>query len=220
MPALLPIGLTNLIPADGLSLSGPCREFGQRAGPAAPVSPQLLGRAPPREPLGPCSWACPIVRSEEMQIGHCFSWVGKAMGKKRWAVPALCAGFTVLSALPIVLGWPPAPSAWFAEAPGLQRLGCLFLALVLGSLIILIARLDPETGLWKAARHIGFVLLAALLTAVHFCTVDVLHLDWQWAQYNGILHHNYVPPDQYPVPITRDVVVDAPMQRRLCFFGP
>jgi hypothetical protein len=132
-----------------------------------------------------------------MQIGRCDSSLGKASAATSRVVAALCAGFTVLSALPIALGWPPAANVLFEQAPGLQRLGCLALAVVLGSQIVLIARLDPEANAWRTARHLGFVLLAALLTAIHFSTVDVLNLGWQWGQYESIVRHHAKPPDQY-----------------------
>ena len=109
----------------------------------------------------------------------------------------MCVGFIVLSAMPVVFGWPPMPSAFFAEYPELQEPGRLLLTLVIGALMLLVARLDREERRWKAARLTGFVLLAALLTDVHARTVDAFHLDWQWEQYNGVLRHTYQPPDQY-----------------------
>jgi hypothetical protein len=134
--------------------------------------------------------------AQQAQFSQYFSWVGRATGRQCWVV-AWCFGLTVVGALPVVCGWPPEPSNLFARAPGWQFLGCLALVTVLGLLLGLVARLDAETGSGKAARHVGFTLLAALLTGLHFCTVDVLHLDWQWAQYRAVLGHFCAPPDQY-----------------------
>ena len=38
---------------------------------------------------------------------------GQGGGRRRCLVPALCGGFTLLSALPVVFGWPPTPSTAF-----------------------------------------------------------------------------------------------------------
>jgi hypothetical protein len=40
-------------------------------------------------------------------------------------------------------------------------------------------------------------LPAALLTGLHFHTVDIIHLNWQIAQYNHILHHSGIALHQY-----------------------
>ena len=75
--------------------------------------------------------------------------------------------------------------------------GRVLLAVVIAVAVLVTGRLDPEKGAAKVIRCCGFVLLAALLTDLHFFTVDLSHLDWQIEQYNGILLHNYQPPDQY-----------------------
>jgi hypothetical protein len=123
--------------------------------------------------------------------------VRETPGMGALAVAALCAGFIALSAAPVVLSWEPTPNAFFTKHPELQMPGGVLLAAVLIALIFTIARLDGEAKPWKVVRYIGFVLLAALLTDIHVHTVDAFHLDWQWEQYNGVLHHTYVAPDQY-----------------------
>ena len=75
--------------------------------------------------------------------------------------------------------------------------GCVFLLVVIAGAVLMTSRLDPERGAVKVIRYCGFVLLAALLTDLHFYTVDFFKMDWQIEQYNGVLLHNYLPPDQY-----------------------
>jgi hypothetical protein len=111
---------------------------------------------------------------------------------------AACIGLIVLGASPIVFSWPPAPTFdFFRESPGWQHLGRIFLLVVIGVAVFMTGRLDSERGTAKVIRCCGFVLLAALLTDLHFYTVDVFHMDWQIEQYNGILFHHYQAPDQY-----------------------
>jgi hypothetical protein len=111
---------------------------------------------------------------------------------------AACISLIVLGASPIVFSWPSAPtSAFFQEFPGWQIVGRVFLIAVIAGVVLAISRLDPEKGVAKVIRYCGFVLLAALLTDMHFFTVDIVRLGWQIEQYNGILRHNYLPPDQY-----------------------
>jgi hypothetical protein len=109
-----------------------------------------------------------------------------------------CIGLIVFGASPIVFSWSPAPTFnFFSGHPGWQMLGRVLLAVVIIGVVLMIGRLDPEPGTAKVIRYCGFVLLAALLTDLHFNTVDIFHLDWQTKQYNDILLHNYQPPDQY-----------------------
>ena len=51
----------------------------------------------------------------------------------------------------------------------------------------------------KVIRYCGFALLAALLTDLHYFTVDIStsKMHWQFQQYNDILLHRDQPPDQY-----------------------
>jgi hypothetical protein len=95
-----------------------------------------------------------------MQLQDRFSWFRSTPGEKGPVVALLCIGFIVLSALPVVFRWAPVPDAFFREYSKLQPVGCLFLTFVLGSLIVLVARLDPEPGSWTTVRHTGFVLIA------------------------------------------------------------
>jgi hypothetical protein len=117
--------------------------------------------------------------------------------RDRWVIAA-CIGLIVLGASPIVLSWQPFPTlAFFNQYPGWRQAGRVFLAAVVAGAIFLIGRLDPEKGVAKTMRYCGFVLLASLLTDLHFHTVDMANLDWQIGQYNDILHHKFIPPHQY-----------------------
>jgi hypothetical protein len=110
----------------------------------------------------------------------------------------ICVGLVLTGTAPIILHWQPAPTAdFFKDETEFQLLGCFFLACVVAAAIWLAARLDPEQGPAKAVRVCGFVLLAALLTDIHYYTVDILRLQWQVDQFNGVLLHTYQPPDQY-----------------------
>ena len=112
---------------------------------------------------------------------------------------AVCVGLIVFGTTPIFFSCPSAPTIdFFAASPGWQMFGRVFLSLLIVGALILTGRLDPERGAAKVMRCGGFVLLAALLTELHFFTVDTgNHLNWQIDQYNGIFLHNYQPPDQY-----------------------
>jgi len=111
---------------------------------------------------------------------------------------AACIGLIVFGTSPILFACSPAPTrSFFNEYPGWQMLGRVFLAVVIAGAVLMTSRLDPERGAIKVIRYCGFVLLAALLTDLHFYTVDIFHLGWQLDQYNGILNHTYQAPDQY-----------------------
>ena len=112
---------------------------------------------------------------------------------------AACIGLIVFGSSPIVFGCTSAPTlSFFVEHPGWQVLGRAFLSLIVVAAVIIIARLDPERGAANVMRHCGFVLLAIMLTELHFYMVDTGdHLNWQIDQYNGIFAHTYQPPDQY-----------------------
>ena len=104
----------------------------------------------------------------------------------------------VFGTSPILFACPPAPThSFFNENPGWQMLGRVFLAVIIAMAVLVTGRLDPEKGAAKVIRCCGFVLLAALLTDLHFFTVDVFNIRWQLDQYNGILNHTCQPPDQY-----------------------
>ena len=111
---------------------------------------------------------------------------------------AACMGLIVFGTTPILFADSPAPTlSFFNENPGWRMLGRVFLAVVIAMAVLVTGRLDPEKGAAKAVRYCGFDLLAALLTDLHFYTVDLSHLDWQIEQYIGILYHHYQAPDQY-----------------------
>ncbi|MGB7746795.1 MAG: hypothetical protein WBN75_05845 [Verrucomicrobiia bacterium] len=111
---------------------------------------------------------------------------------------AACIGLIVFGTSPILFACFPAPTlSFFNASPGWRMVGRVSLAVAIAVAVLVTGRLDPEKGAAKVIRCCGFVLLAALLTDLHFYTVDLSHLDWQIEQYNGILLHNYQPPDQY-----------------------
>ena len=135
-----------------------------------------------------------------MNQGSSQSFPAETASKRQ--VPVLitaCVGLIVFGSTPIIFGSSPAPTlAFFDENPGWQMMGRAFLSMIIIAAVIITARLDPERGAAKVMRYCGFVLLAILLTELHFYMVDTGdHLNWQIDQYNGILGHNYQPPDQY-----------------------
>jgi hypothetical protein len=110
----------------------------------------------------------------------------------------VCVLWIAFGASPILFSSPPLPTVFFFTGhPGLQMAGKALLVLALAIITRGIWQQDPEPGRLKTIRYFGFALLAALLTDLHFHTVDLFHMDWQINQYGGILMHNYQPPDQY-----------------------
>jgi len=113
---------------------------------------------------------------------------------------AVCIALILLGASPIAFSWPPEPTAvFFREFPGWQTAGFFSLHIVIAGIVLLMGRLDPEPGTGKIVRYCGFVLLAALLTDLHYFTVDIStsKMHWQFERYNNILLHRDQPPDQY-----------------------
>jgi len=109
-----------------------------------------------------------------------------------------CALWIVFGASPVLLSSPPLPTIFFFGGhPGCQLAGKTLLLTMLAAITGVIWRCDPEPGRVKIIRYCGFALLAALLTDLHFHTVDIFHMDWQVNQFGGILMHNYSAPDQY-----------------------
>ncbi len=114
------------------------------------------------------------------------------------ALVIICAGLMVLGACPVVVSSAPAPSAvFFHDHQAWQWAGRVLLALILAGAVLKTGWLDAERGAAKWVRLCGFVLLAALLTDVHYYTRDVFTLQWQMDQYNSTLLHTNQPPDQY-----------------------
>jgi hypothetical protein len=104
----------------------------------------------------------------------------------------------VLGASPVIFSSPPLPThSFFTEHPASQLAGKALLAVLLAAATMFIYRSDPEQNRAKVVRYCGFALVAALLTDLHFHTVDIACMGWQIVQYGGILMHNYQPPDQY-----------------------
>ena len=114
------------------------------------------------------------------------------------AAIVVCVGLIVLGASPIVFSWPPAPTfTFFTEHPGWQMAGRSLLAAIVAGAVLATGRLDSERGTAKAIRYLGFALVAALLTDLHYETVDRTHLNWQISQFNAIFLHTDEAPDQY-----------------------
>jgi hypothetical protein len=117
--------------------------------------------------------------------------------KDRFVILA-CIGLIALGASPVVFSWEPFPTLdFFRQFPGWRLAGEVFLAAVVAGAIMIVGRLDPEQGAAKFMRYCGFILLAALLTDLHFYTVDRASMNWQIEQYGGILGHSYAAPHQY-----------------------
>jgi hypothetical protein len=111
---------------------------------------------------------------------------------------AVCLGLIALGTSPVLLSWAPSPTvSFFKERPGWMIVGLVSLGVVIAGVVFATGRLDPEQGWAKRARYAGFIMLAALLTDLHFHTVDVLHMDWQNQQFLDILMHRCQPPHQY-----------------------
>src|SRR5208283_1156410 len=104
---------------------------------------------------------------------------------------AACIGLIVFGTSPIFFACPSAPTfSFFDESPGWRMLGRVFLSLLIIGAVVLTGWLDRERGAAKVMRYCGFVFLAALLTELHFYTVDnASQLNWQIDQYNGIFLH-------------------------------
>jgi hypothetical protein len=134
-----------------------------------------------------------------MNLGGSQSFPAETKSKGQFPVTmAACIGLIVFGTSPILFACSPAPTrSFFHEYPGWQILGRAFLAIIIAMAVLVTGRLDPEKGAAKVIRYCGFILLAALLTDLHFFTVDVFNLRWQLDQYNGILNHTCLPPDQY-----------------------
>ena len=114
------------------------------------------------------------------------------------ALVTACAALIVFGAVPVVLSWPSSPSAgFFSDLPRLQWLGYAVLGAGIVAAIVAIARLDAERGPAKVIRYIGFISIAALLTDLHYYTVDIVHIGWQIEQYKAIFAHTAQAPDQY-----------------------
>src|SRR5450756_120722 len=103
----------------------------------------------------------------------------------------------IFGAAPILFSWPPLPTIfYFGAHPVTQLLGKALLLILLLAAAKFIWRHDAAGGREKVIRYAGFALLAALLTDLHYNTVDVACIGWQLDQYGGILLHTYLPPDQ------------------------
>jgi hypothetical protein len=104
----------------------------------------------------------------------------------------------VFAASPILFTWPPLPTFFFfRDHHRVQLAGKLLLLAIMVAMTAIVWLHDPEPHRAKAKRYSGFALLAALLTYIHYRTVDIYRLDWQLDQFGGILMHTYQPPDQY-----------------------
>ena len=114
-----------------------------------------------------------------------------------WLITA-CAGLIVLGVIPILFSCNPLPTIiFFSDHPASRMAGRAILVLLVFLIIAGIARIDSAPRPEKIRRYGGFILLAGFLTGYHYFAVDLAHLGWQIEQYNRVLRHTYVAPDQY-----------------------
>ena len=118
--------------------------------------------------------------------------------KKIPVIILICIHWIIFGSSPIIFSCPPTPMAlYFTEHPFAQLAGKALLIVLLLTAVRFVWRRDEETTKTKAVRYLGFALLAGLLTDLHYDRVDQVTMNWQLEQFNGILMHNYQPPDQY-----------------------
>lgn len=109
-----------------------------------------------------------------------------------------CILALLLGTVPVIFNFAPLPAFDFFQMHPELRLagkGLLWMIVALG--IFAVGRVDTDTGTAKLVRYAGFVLVAALLTDVHYFTVDIKQMKWQIEQYGQVLAHTCHPPDQY-----------------------
>jgi hypothetical protein len=117
----------------------------------------------------------------------------------------------VLGTLPVLFSFPGTLSFKLLESsPVLRFTGQTFVVLFLLAIIFLIAKMDSMPRPMKFFLYGGFLLLAVLLTDLHWQTVDTmpvvnkpgqlnmpLKFNWQMTQYINILEGKEIPPHQY-----------------------
>lgn len=109
-----------------------------------------------------------------------------------------CILTLLLGTVPVLFNFAPLPAFdFFRMHPELRLAGKGLLWVIVALGIIAVGRVDTDTGTAKLVRYAGFVLVAALLTDVHYFTVDIKQMKWQIEQYGQILAHTCHPPDQY-----------------------
>jgi uncharacterized membrane protein len=103
-----------------------------------------------------------------------------------------------MGSLPILFSFAPAPSFdLLSKSPVLKFTGQTLVLLFLLSIISLIAKLDSVQVPVKFFLYGGFLLLAFLLTDLHYYLIDIRTLDWQIEQYVNILAGQENAPHQY-----------------------
>jgi hypothetical protein len=117
----------------------------------------------------------------------------------------------VLGTLPVLFSFPGTLSFKLLESsPVLRFTGQTFVVLFLLAIIFLIAKMDSMPTPMKLFLYGGFLLLALVLTDLHWQTVDTmpvvnkpgqlnmpLKFNWQMTQYINILEGKEIPPHQY-----------------------
>jgi hypothetical protein len=135
----------------------------------------------------------------------------KRLLNPRVAVITGCVLLIVMGSLPVLLSFPDLLKIkLFDESPALKFAGQGFVVLFLLGIIFLIAKLDSMPTPMKFFLYSGFVLLALVLTDLHWQTVDTmmvvnkpgqlnlpLKFNWQMNQYIKILEGKEIPPHQY-----------------------
>jgi hypothetical protein len=113
-------------------------------------------------------------------------------------IPAICILWIFLGSAPVLVSAFPLPTlGFFAAHPVSQLAGKALLLVLLAAAARFVCQHDPEPLRTRAVRYCGFALLAALLTDLHYHTVDKICIQWQYDQYAAILAHTCLPPDQY-----------------------
>jgi hypothetical protein len=119
---------------------------------------------------------------------------------------ASCIVLIVAGVLPVVFSFHPAPTfERFSQSPMLEIAGEAFVLLILLGVIFLIARMDHMQMPAKLVLYAGLLLLALVLTDMHWHMVDMAYqectttpkLAWQIDQYANIIAGKEGPPHQY-----------------------
>ena len=136
----------------------------------------------------------------------------KRLLNPRVAVITGCVLLIVMGSLPVLLSFPDLLKInLLDESQVLKLTAQVFIVLFLLGIIFLIAKLDSMPTPMKFFLYGGFLLLALILTDIHWDTVDtmrqihksdgpqinLLKFDWQINQYIKIIRGKENPPHQY-----------------------
>lgn len=115
-----------------------------------------------------------------------------------FAVAAGCIFLILLGTLPVLFSFPPSPSLdILSKTPVLKFTGQILELLLVFGIILLIGKLDDEPISRKIFLYGSFLLLALILTNLHYDTVDAVRINWQADQYVNILAGKEAVPHQY-----------------------